>query len=379
MPCLNEQETISECIHKAKEWIDKTNADAEILIADNGSTDNSVNIAIQSGARVTHVKPAGYGNALYYGCIAAHGDYIIMGDSDCSYDFSKLDLFAEKLEQGHDLVMGNRFKGGIAPNAMPWKNRYIGNPFLSWIGKVLFDTPCGDFHCGIRGINKSSFKSMDLRTSGMEFASEMVIKAKLFGMKICEVPTTLSKDKRNRPPHLRPWRDGWRHLRFMLIFSPRWLFLAPGAFLMFTSLLIYIALLATPIQIKSIVFDVHSLFYAQAGIIVGFSALISGFITRIFGAKEGLLKEHIVLKRLNSLPILEIGAALSILLMAAGVYLAIRTVVIWNQFHFGPIENGKLLRMVSISTTLLTLGGISFFTSLIAGFLMLPTRNNTPN
>jgi glycosyltransferase involved in cell wall biosynthesis len=217
MPCLNEIETLGRCIEKAKSWIEKNGLDAEILVADNGSTDGSQKNAESLGARVISVAQRGYGSALFHGCMAANGEWIIMGDADDSYDFSALDPFVEKLSDGYDLVMGNRFAGGIAPGAMPWKNRYIGNPILTLIGRFLFKSPANDFHCGLRGFRKDAFLRMDLRTTGMEFASEMVIKANLFGMRITEVPTTLSKDGRSRAPHLRPWRDGWRHLRFMLI------------------------------------------------------------------------------------------------------------------------------------------------------------------
>ena len=228
MPCLNEAETLALCINKANAWALHSGIQTEVLIADNSSTDGSQAIAESLGARVIPVKQRGYGSALFYGCMVARGEWIIMGDADDSYDFSNLDSFIQKLREGFDLVMGNRFLGGIAPGAMPWKNRYIGNPILTWVGRLLFKCPAKDFHCGLRGFRKDAFLRMDLRTTGMEFASEMVIKANLFGMRIVEVSTTLSKDGRSRPPHLRPWRDGWRHLRFMLLFSPLWLFLYQG-------------------------------------------------------------------------------------------------------------------------------------------------------
>ena len=228
MPCLNEAETLALCINKANAWALHSGIQTEVLIADNGSTDGSQAIAESLGARVILVAQRGYGSALFHGCMAAKGEWIIMGDSDDSYDFSNLDSFIQKLRADFDLVMGNRFLGGIAPGAMPWKNRYIGNQILTWVGRLLFKCPAKDFHCGLRGFRKDAFLRMDLRTTGMEFASEMVIKANLFGMRIAEVPTTLSKDGRSRPPHLRPWRDGWRHLRFMLLFSPLWLFLYQG-------------------------------------------------------------------------------------------------------------------------------------------------------
>lgn len=231
MPCLNESETLEACIKKAQGWLRTSGVEGEVVVADNGSTDGSQDIACRNGARVVNVPVRGYGSALFYGALAADGEYVVMGDSDDSYDFGNLDAFVEKLDEGFDLVIGNRFLGGIEPGAMPWKNRYIGNPVLTWIGRALFRCPAKDFHCGLRGFRKSAFLRMDLRTTGMEFASEMVIKANLMKMRIAEVPTTLSRDGRSRPPHLRPWRDGWRHLRFMLLFSPRWLFVIPGAIL----------------------------------------------------------------------------------------------------------------------------------------------------
>jgi glycosyltransferase involved in cell wall biosynthesis len=252
MPCLNEAETLATCVEKALGWIATSGVEAEVLVADNGSTDGSQDIARSLGARVVDVPQRGYGSALYYGSKAARGRYIIMGDSDDSYDFSNLDAFVEKLDEGYHLVMGNRFLGGIEPGAMPWKNRYIGNPVLTWVGRVLFRCPAKDFHCGIRGYTREAFERMDLRTTGMEFASEMVIKATVLGLKITEVPTTLSKDGRSRPPHLRPWRDGWRHLRFMLLFSPRWLFLVPGSVLSLVSLVAYVALLIGTVRIGSV-------------------------------------------------------------------------------------------------------------------------------
>ena len=235
MPCLNEAETLGICIAKAKAWLVASGNVGEVIVADNGSTDGSQAIAKRDGAVLVHVPEKGYGSALYHGAMAARGAFIIMGDSDDSYDFSHLDSFVAALRAGDDLVMGNRFRGGITPGAMPWKNRYIGNPALSFLGRRLFRSPVTDFHCGLRACRKDAFLRMDLRTTGMEFASEMVIKATMLQMRISEVPTVLAPDGRSRPPHLRPWRDGWRHLRFMLLFSPRWLFLYPGMVLLLLS------------------------------------------------------------------------------------------------------------------------------------------------
>lgn len=374
MPCLNEAETLARCIEKANSWIRHSGIRAEVLIADNGSTDGSQAIAKSLGARVVAVAQRGYGSALFHGAMAAHGEWIIMGDSDDSYNFSNLDPFVEKLREGYDLVMGNRFLGGITPGAMPWKNRYIGNPILTWIGRLLFKCPAKDFHCGLRGFTKAAFLRMDLRTTGMEFASEMVIKANLFGMRIAEVPTTLDKDGRSRPPHLRPWRDGWRHLRFMLLFSPRWLFLIPGLLLLLPSTLVYGLLLNRPLQIGSLVFDIHTLFLAETGVVLGFLAITLGAIIRMIGIREGLLQEHALLEKLRTSPVIEIGGTLGILLILFGLFGALSGLHAWGAVNFGALEPGALLRTVSFSSLLVLLGGITLMTSLVMGFLALPTR-----
>jgi len=374
MPCLNEAETLAVCIDKARAWIQRSGIDAEVLIADNGSTDGSQKIATDHGAVVVNVPLKGYGSALFYGSLAAKGKYIIMGDSDDSYDFSKLDVFVNKLDEGYDLVMGNRFLGGIAPGAMPWKNRYIGNPVLTWVGRMLFSCPAKDFHCGLRGFTKEAFMRMDLRTTGMEFASEMVIKANLFGMKITEVPTTLDPDGRSRPPHLRPWRDGWRHLRFMLLFSPRWLFVIPGLITFVASALFYALLLSGPVKIGAVFFDVHTLFFAQAGVTVGFLAMMLGMTVRLFGVREGLLQEHALLEKLRNSPVLEVGSVVGFIIAMLGLVLGFDLVSHWGAKGFGPLEYGVFLRSVSLSTLAITLGGIVLLTSLVMGFLALPTR-----
>lgn len=374
MPCLDEVETIGRCIMKANNWISGSGMQAEVLIADNGSTDGSQAIAKSLGARVIPVQQRGYGSALFHGSMAAKGEWIIMGDSDDSYDFSRLDAFIGKLNEGFDLVMGNRFLGGIAPGAMPWKNRYIGNPILTWVGRVLFKCPARDFHCGLRGFRKDAFSRMDLRTTGMEFASEMVIKANLFGMRIAEVPTTLSKDGRSRAPHLLPWRDGWRHLRFMLLFSPRWLFFIPGSIVFLASMVSYIALLCGPVQFGSTIFDVHTLFFAEAGIVLGFLATTLGVVIRMFGMREGLLKEHSLLDKVRRSPTLEIGGAAGIVMVFGGLFYGFDALMAWNEVGFGPLSPGALLRVISLSTMLVMLGGVTLMGSLIMGFLSLPTR-----
>lgn len=374
MPCLNEAETLGTCIRKANAWITRSGIDGEVVIADNGSTDGSQALAQSLGARVIPVAQRGYGAALFHGSLAAKGEWIIMGDSDDSYDFSALDPFIARLGDGYDLVMGNRFLGGIAPGAMPWKNRYVGNPVLSWIGRVLFGCPARDFHCGLRGFRKDAFLRMDLRTTGMEYASEMVIKATLFGMRICEVPTTLSKDGRSRPPHLRPWRDGWRHLRFMLLFSPRWLFIIPSMLVLLSSLVVYLALLPGPRTIGGTVFDIHTLLFAQGGVVLGALGLSAGVAVRLFGMREGLLQTHVLLERARRSPVLEIGSLAGLAMVFVGLGTGIMAFSQWATTGFGQLVPGGVIREVSASTLLFVLGGVVLMTSLLFGFLSLPTR-----
>jgi glycosyltransferase involved in cell wall biosynthesis len=376
MPCLNEVETLGTCIKKAKKWVNSSGVTAEILIADNGSKDGSQMMAQSLGARVIDVPVRGYGSALYHGCLAANGQWIIMGDADDSYNFSRLDLFIEQLDKGFDLVMGNRFKGGISAGAMPWKNRYIGNPILTLIGRILFRCPARDFHCGLRGFTREAFHRMDLRTTGMEFASEMVIKATLFNMRITEVPTTLSKDGRSRPPHLLPWRDGWRHLRFMLLFSPMWLFIIPGLILFLTSFIAYVTIMIGPVHLGTITFDVHTLYYVGSGLVLGYLSVCFGIIVRIFGMRERLLPEHEVLERLRTSHILETGGLIGLLLMVIGFGGAMISLGYWKAINFGPLNPSEFMREVSISCVFILLGGITLMTSLIMGFLALPTRND---
>ncbi len=298
----------------------------------------------------------GYGAALYGAISAANGRYCIMGDSDDSYDFENLDAFVEKLRQGYDLVMGNRFQGGIRPGAMPWKNRYIGNPILSSIGKILFRAGVGDFHCGLRGFSKSAFQQMDMRTTGMEFASEMVIKARLMGLKMTEVPTVLGPDGRSRPPHLLPYRDGWRHLRFMLLHSPRWLFLYPGFLLILLGLAGCVWLLPGPQAVYGIEFDVHTLLYAFVSVLLGFQLVSFAVFTKVFAISEGLLPEDPRLKRFFRFATLETGLATGALLVALGVGGSVFAVSGWAKGSFGALDPVHMLRIVMPSVFSLTLG-----------------------
>lgn len=371
MPCLNEAETLAACIGKAQRYLDRSGVSGEILIGDNGSTDGSQQIATNLGARVVNVPTRGYGAALYGAITAARGRYCVMGDSDDSYDFENLDSFVQKLRDGYDVVMGNRFKGGIKPGAMPWKNRYIGNPILSSIGKTLFHVETGDFHCGIRGFSKAAFLQMDLRTTGMEFASEMVIKARLKGMRMTEVPTILSPDGRSRPPHLLPYRDGWRHLRFMLLQSPRWLFLYPGLLLILLGLAVSAWLLPGPRFVHGIGLDVHTLLYALASVLLGFQLVAFAVFTKVFAISEGLLPEDPRLNRIFRYITLETGLAVGGLLVAVGICGSIVAVSGWARESFGALDSGHMLRIVMPSVFSLTLGVQIIFSSFFLSILGL--------
>jgi glycosyltransferase involved in cell wall biosynthesis len=369
MPCLNEAETLALCVEQVQHTFRIHNISGEIVVADNGSTDGSPEIAQRMGARVVPVQRKGYGSALMGGIAAASGKYVIMGDCDASYDFRDIPRFLQELRAGAALVMGNRFRGGIQPGAMPALHRYLGNPLLTGIGRLLFKSPVGDFHCGLRGFSKGAYERMNMRTTGMEFASEMVVKATLFGLSISEVPTTLSPDQRSRHPHLRSWRDGWRHLRFLLLYSPRWLFLYPGLFLMTLGAVFGLWLLPGPQRVGNITFDIHTLLYAVMALLAGFQAVAFAVFTKIFGITEGLLPEDPRLNRLFRVFNLEVGllvgAALIVLGLGGGIY----SIVSWSRVHFGPLDPVRMVRIVAGSVASLTLGFeivlSSFFLSIL--------------
>ncbi len=352
MPCLNEAETLETCIKKAQYYLAQHDISGEIIVADNGSTDGSQGIAKQMGARVVPIKAKGYGSALLGGISAARGQYIIMGDADDSYDFTNLTPFIKKLREGYDLVMGNRFKGGIKLGAMPPLHRYLGNPVLTSIGRLLFPSPCGDFHCGLRGFRKDAIEQLNLRTTGMEFASEMVVKATLHKMRITEVPTTLSPDGRSRPPHLRSWRDGWRHLRFLLLYSPRWLFLYPGGLLMLLGLIITLWLLPGSRGI----FDIHTLLFAATAIMVGFQAVSFAIFTKIFAISEGLLPEDNRLNKVFHYINLEVGLIVGSILLLLGIAGSIYAFGIWKVHLFGSMNASHTMRIVIPAVTCFALG-----------------------
>lgn len=369
LPCLDEACTLGACIEKIQATLKLHNIRGEVVVADNGSTDDSANIAANKGARLTHIEAKGYGNALMGGIAVARGKYIVMGDCDNTYDFSHIPRFLEKLRQGYDLVMGNRFAGGIRPGAMPLLHRYIGNPLLSLVGRMFFHSRCHDFHCGLRGFSREGYERLGMRTTGMEFASEMVVKAVLMGLRVCEVPTTLSPDGRARRPHLRTWMDGWRHLRFMLLYSPRWLFLYPGLLLMMAGLVAGLWLLPQPRVVHGITFDVHTLLYAMVAILIGFQAVAFAVFAKVYGMTEGLLPEDPRAQRLLQIITLEAGLACGGLLILAGVSSSIYAVHIWSRHGFGPLNTSITLRTVVPSVTAMTLGCqivlFSFFLSVL--------------
>lgn len=374
MPCLNEAETLAICIRKAQRSLAENNVVGEIIIADNGSSDASREIAAKLGARVVQIVARGYGNALMGGIATAQGKYVIMGDADDSYDFASLGPFIGPLREGYDLVMGNRFLGGIKPGAMPPLHRYLGNPVLTTVGRLFFRSPVGDFHCGLRGFSKSAIINLNLQTTGMEFASEMVVKATLHGIRVTEVPTTLWPDGRSRAPHLRSWRDGWRHLRFLLLYSPRWLFLYPGSLLMLAGLMVMLGLVPGPKVIGGVTFDVHTLLYAAAAIIIGFQSILFAVFTKIFAISEGLLPVDARIDRAFRYVTLEVGLLVALILIIAGVGGSVYAYWSWDRLSFGNLDPTQTMRVVIPAVTCLTLGCQTLFCSFFLSILGLRRR-----
>jgi glycosyltransferase involved in cell wall biosynthesis len=374
MPCLNEAETLGTCIAKAKDSLERHGIAGEIVVADNGSTDGSREIAAEMGARVVPVRQRGYGSALRGGIEAARGRFIIMGDADDSYDFSDLVPFVSKLREGYDLVMGNRFRGGIRPGAMPWLHRFVGNPGLTWAGRIFFGSPCNDFHCGLRGFRKDAAERMDLRTTGMEFAGEMVVKASLLNMRIAEVPTTLSPDGRTRPPHLRTWRDGWRNLRFLLLFSPRWLFLYPGVLLMLSGIAVGAWLLTGPRVVRGIELDIHTLLYTALAVLLGFQLVAFAVFSKVFAMREGLLPPDPRLQRIFRFATLEVGLAVGALLVLLGLAGSIYAVRLWGAESFGDLNPSKTMRTVIPAVLGVALGIQIIFSSFFLSVLRIERR-----
>jgi glycosyltransferase involved in cell wall biosynthesis len=370
MPCLNEAATVGGCIAKARGFLERTGIEGEVLIADNGSVDGSRALAERAGARVVEVAERGYGAALAGGIAAARGRYIIMGDADDSYDFARLDGFVAKLREGYPLVMGNRFRGGIGKGAMPFLHRYLGNPVLSFFGRLLFRTPVGDFHCGLRGFDREAVHALRLRASGMEFASELIVKASLAGWRIAEVPTRLSPDGRGRPPHLRTWRDGWRHLRFLLLFSPRWLFLYPGLALLALGIPLMAALYFAPLHFLGVGLDIHSMLYASAAALLGLQLCLFALFARVAAQSAGLLPRQAALEKLLAVLTLERGMLAGVCMVLAGVLWSAAAVWQWRATGFGELDPRVVMRDTIPATALM----VSGMECVLASFLLSVLR-----
>ena len=369
MPCLNESETLAVCIRKARTFLKENHVDGEVLISDNGSTDGSREIAEAEGARVTMTTERGYGAALIHGTKEALGTYVIMGDADDSYDFLHLMPFLEKLREGYDLVMGDRFAGGIEKDAMPPLHRYLGNPILSFIGRVLFKSRIRDFHCGLRGYNRASILELALQTTGMEYASEMVVMAELHHLKIAEVPTTLKKDGRSGRPHLRSFRDGWRHLKFLLMYAPNWLYLYPAVFFLAVGSILGVLLTIDTVTISDVTFSIHTLLYCMCMIIVGLHILNLYRLAKVYAynhlktSPDGINWNE----RVSENRIILIGAILTVL----GLILSAAALIKWHSADFGRLEPERVMRLVIPAVTLLEIGIQTISTGFMAGIIKI--------
>ncbi len=375
MPCLNEAETLAVCIEKAKRYLDQAGIVGEVVIADNGSSDGSQEIATRLGARVVPVPRRGYGAALQGGIEAAHGRYIIMGDADDSYDFSALDPFVQRLRGGADLVMGNRFEGGIEKGAMPFLHRYLGNPVLSFIGRLFFRLPTRDFHCGLRGFRAEAIRGLDLRTTGMEFASEMVVRAALANLNVDEVPTTLKPDGRSRPPHLRTWRDGWRHLKFLLVYNPRWLFFIPGTTLIASGILLAALLFLGPLHLNTTMeLDLNTFLAACFMVVTGTQLVSFGVLSRVYADITGMLprtRGADWLSRSISTDRLAMNGGICLF---AGMLFFGYALVRWGALSFGPLTDSEIPRIVVLGLTLIVIGLQTFFSAFLLGVMEIPVR-----
>lgn len=376
MPCLNEAETIATCITKAQKSLERLGIDGEIVISDNGSTDGSQEIAKSMGARVINVKEKDqhYGSGIRWGVNAARGKYVIMGDSDDSYNFSKLEPFIDKLREGYDLVMGNRFKGGIEKGAMPFLHRYLGNPVLSFVGRLFFNSKVGDFNCGLRGFSKAAFLKINPRMRGMEMAAEIVVKASLNKIKITEVPTTLSPDGRSRKPHLKTWSDGWKVLRFLMLFAPSWIFLYPGILLTLFSFVTGIILFFNPIQLGAIGFDIKSLIYISFFFIVGIQLLFFYFFAKIYAVSNEIYPMSNRFEKTFSYLTFERGLLLGLLLIIVGVVIGFSNIFQWSKVDFGVFDNSMSIKYVLLSALSITLGVQFVIFSFVYSILGLKIR-----
>jgi glycosyltransferase involved in cell wall biosynthesis len=378
MPCLNEARTLGSCIEQAKSFLERHGISGEVVVADNGSTDGSVEMAQTLQARVVPVPLRGYGAALAAGIEAARSEYVIMGDSDQSYDFSALLPFVQKLRAGYDLVMGNRFRGGIAPGAMPFLHRYFGNPFLTAVGRLFFSCrEAGDFYCGLRGFRRSAVQNLRLQSPGMEFALEMVIKATMHGLRITEVPTTLSPDGRDRAPHLRRYRDAWRSLRLYLLLSPRWFFGIPGLALLAVGTVISVLLLPGPISIRSLTFDYHTLLYSTAAILLGYQSILLFAFAKLMAVETGLHPPQTRFAFLTKRRTLERLVVLGLGLICLGVGLGVVATREWELVRFGSLQPDFTIRLVICSVLCLLLGGQTLLSGFYFGLLNMVAERRT--
>ncbi|MCU1283622.1 MAG: glycosyl transferase [bacterium] len=378
MPCLNEARTLAACIKKAQLFLKEQGVSGEVIVADNGSTDGSIEVAKNLSARVVRVPTRGYGAALAAGIEAASGKYVIMGDSDESYDFSALSPFIEKLRDGYDLVMGNRYRGGIAPGAMPPMHRYLGNPLLTAVGRLFYACKeSGDFYCGLRGFRKKAIETLELQSRGMEFALEMVIKAQMHGLRITEVPTTLSPDGRDRAPHLRRYQDGWRSLRFYLLMSPRWFFGIPGLILLVCGAVASALLLFGPVKVMSVTFDYHTLLYSTSAILLGYQSLLLFIFAKLMAVETGLHPLRTKFWFLEERRTLEQCVTIGAVLMFIGVGLGIIAAHQWELTGFGALRPDSTIRLAICSVLFLLLGGQTLLAGFYFGLINLVAERRT--
>jgi len=375
IPCLNEAETLAKVIRKALAGFARMGVAGEVIVADNGSSDGSQQIAIDEGARLVHVQQRGYGAALHGGISAAYGEFVVMGDADDSYDLGSIDEFLTHLRAGADLVMGNRFAGRIMPNAMPWLHKWLGNPVLSWLGRVLFRSTVGDFHCGLRAFRKSAWEAIALQTSGMEYASEMVIKAAIFGQRIVEVPITLYKDGRSRPPHLRTWRDGWRHLRFMLAYAPNWVFFFPGALMSIIGALTVIWLVPGVQVVGNVMLDINTMVIAASVFLLGIQVMLFGILAKQYMTTRGLIPTSARFTKINRVISIEYGLIISLVILAIGIWFVAQVFGVWQSSGFQFLNTQASARMTLIGGSLMILAGQVGFTSILVSILGLDIRH----
>jgi glycosyltransferase involved in cell wall biosynthesis len=374
IPCLNEAETLAQVVDRAQRFLTAYDVRGEVIVADNGSTDGSIAIAIAGGARVVPIAERGYGAALRGGISAARGTYVAMADADSSYDLMALMPFLEQLRSGVELVVGNRFLGGIGRGAMPLLHRYLGNPVLSLAGRLFYSAPIGDFHCGLRAFRRDSISRLHLISPGMEFASEMIVKAQLAGLSMVEVPTSLAKDGRTRPPHLRSWSDGWRHLKFLLVFAPRWLFIYPGIALFALGLAAFAALIPGDLRVGNVRFGVHTLLFASSAILIAVQLMSFGLLANMFGARERYWPVSPRMAAIRRHLSIDNGCIAGGGMMAIGLIGMIGAVATWAGAGFGDMDPETLMRISIPSVVLAAVGLQTILTSFLIELLSQPTR-----